>query len=89
MVSDVLSRAEYDASLDGYSGEGAEDLDEDTYWIPIGFTDADENGEDEIMDGYIKDKKKKKHKGPEKKEYKFDDSGLPYDVRQIRKKVKQ
>ena len=51
--------------------------------------DADENGEDEIMDGYIKDKKKKKHKGPEKKEYKFDDSGLPYDVRQIRKKVKQ
>ena len=30
---------------DAFSGEGAEDLDEDTYWIPIGFTDADENGE--------------------------------------------
>ena len=25
--------------------EGSIDLDEDTYWIPIGFTDADENGE--------------------------------------------
>ena len=30
---------------DAYSGEGAEDLDEDTYWIPIGYTDADENGD--------------------------------------------
>ncbi len=30
---------------DAFSGEGSEDLDEDTYWIPIGFTDADENGE--------------------------------------------
>ena len=30
---------------DAFSGEGAEDLDEDTYWIPIGYTDADENGE--------------------------------------------
>ena len=30
---------------DAFSGEGAEDLDEDTYWIPIGVTDADENGD--------------------------------------------
>ena len=30
---------------DAFSGEGAEDLDNDTYWIPIGFTDADENGQ--------------------------------------------
>ncbi len=30
---------------DAFSGEGSIDLDEDTYWIPIGFTDADENGE--------------------------------------------
>ena len=30
---------------DAFSGEDAVDLDEDTYWIPIGFTDADENGE--------------------------------------------
>ena len=30
---------------DAFSGEDAIDLDEDTYWIPIGFTDADENGE--------------------------------------------
>ena len=30
---------------DAFSGEGAEDLDEDTYWIPIGMTDADENGD--------------------------------------------
>jgi len=29
---------------DAFSGEGAEDLDPDTYWVPIGFTDADENG---------------------------------------------
>ncbi|MBT7638514.1 MAG: hypothetical protein HN554_06410 [Euryarchaeota archaeon] len=29
---------------DAFSGEGAEDLDPDTYWIPIGFTDADDNG---------------------------------------------
>ena len=29
---------------DAFSGEGVEDLDPDTYWIPIGFTDADENG---------------------------------------------
>ena len=27
---------------DAFSGEGSIDLDEDTYWIPIGFTDADE-----------------------------------------------
>ena len=30
---------------DAFSGEGSIDYDEDTYWIPIGFTDADENGE--------------------------------------------
>ena len=30
---------------DAFSGEDAEDLDEDTYWIPIGVTDADENGD--------------------------------------------
>lgn len=30
---------------DAFSGEGTSDLDEDTYWIPIGFTDADENGD--------------------------------------------
>ena len=30
---------------DAFSGEGSEDLDEDTYWIPIGMTDADENGD--------------------------------------------
>ena len=30
---------------DAFSGEGAEDLDADTYWIPIGYTDADENGD--------------------------------------------
>ena len=30
---------------DAFSGEDAVDADEDTYWIPIGFTDADENGE--------------------------------------------
>ena len=29
---------------DAFSGEGTEDLDEDTYWVPIGFVDADENG---------------------------------------------
>jgi len=29
---------------DAFSGEGVEDLDPDTYWVPIGFTDADENG---------------------------------------------
>lgn len=29
---------------DAFSGEGETDLDEDTYWIPIGFTDTDENG---------------------------------------------
>ena len=29
---------------DAFSGEGPEDLDADTYWIPIGFVDADENG---------------------------------------------
>ena len=29
---------------DAFSGEGPEDLDPDTYWVPIGFTDADENG---------------------------------------------
>ncbi|MDP6870313.1 MAG: STT3 domain-containing protein [Candidatus Poseidoniaceae archaeon] len=30
---------------DAFSGEDAEDNDAMTYWIPIGFTDADENGE--------------------------------------------
>ena len=30
---------------DAFSGEGAIDGDDDTYWIPIGFTDADENGD--------------------------------------------
>ena len=30
---------------DAFSGEGPVDLDADTYWIPIGSTDADENGE--------------------------------------------
>jgi len=30
---------------DAFSGEGPTDLDEDTYWIPIGYTDADENGD--------------------------------------------
>ena len=30
---------------DAFSGEDKTDLDKDTYWIPIGFTDADENGE--------------------------------------------
>ena len=30
---------------DAFSGEDDADYDEDTYWIPIGFTDADENGE--------------------------------------------
>ena len=30
---------------DAFSGEGETDLDDDTYWIPIGYTDADENGE--------------------------------------------
>ena len=30
---------------DAFSGEGTEDLDSDTYWIPIGYTDADENGD--------------------------------------------
>ena len=30
---------------DAFSGEGAEDLDEDTYWVPIGFVDADDDGE--------------------------------------------
>ena len=30
---------------DAFSGEDNTDLDPDTYWIPIGYTDADENGE--------------------------------------------
>ncbi|HIF46694.1 MAG TPA: hypothetical protein EYQ73_07900 [Candidatus Poseidoniales archaeon] len=30
---------------DAFSGEDSTDLDQDTYWIPIGYTDADENGE--------------------------------------------
>ena len=30
---------------DAFSGEDETDLDQDTYWIPIGFTDADENGD--------------------------------------------
>ena len=29
---------------DAFSGEDSEDLDADTYWAPIGFVDADENG---------------------------------------------
>jgi hypothetical protein len=29
---------------DAFSGEGNEDLDPDTYWIPIGMVDTDENG---------------------------------------------
>ena len=29
---------------DAFSGEGPEDLDDDTYWIPIGYTDSDESG---------------------------------------------
>ena len=29
---------------DGFSGEGAEDLDNRTYWIPIGTTTADSEG---------------------------------------------
>lgn len=29
---------------DAFSGEDSEDLDADTYWVPIGFVDADENG---------------------------------------------
>ena len=29
---------------DAFSGEGTEDLDPDSYWVPIGSTDADENG---------------------------------------------
>ena len=29
---------------DAFSGENGEDLDEDTYWIPIGFVDADDDG---------------------------------------------
>ena len=30
---------------DAFSGEDETDQDDDTYWIPIGYTDADENGE--------------------------------------------
>jgi len=30
---------------DAFSGEGPSDLDEDTFWIPIGYTDSDENGD--------------------------------------------
>ena len=40
-LSDVRLLIERDA----FSGEDETDLDDDTYWIPIGFTDADENGE--------------------------------------------
>ena len=29
---------------DAFSGENGEDLDEDTYWVPIGFVDADDDG---------------------------------------------
>ncbi|MBT5726634.1 MAG: hypothetical protein HOI75_02285 [Euryarchaeota archaeon] len=29
---------------DAFSGEDAEDLDSDTYWVPIGFVDADDEG---------------------------------------------
>ena len=29
---------------DAFSGESGEDLDEDTYWVPIGFVDADDEG---------------------------------------------
>ncbi len=40
-MSDVRILLERDA----FSGEGEVDLDNDTYWIPIGYTDADENGD--------------------------------------------
>ena len=30
--------------VDAFSGTNGEDLDEDTYWIPIGFVDADDDG---------------------------------------------
>ena len=30
---------------DAFSGEDDTDKDDDTYWVPIGYTDADENGE--------------------------------------------
>lgn len=30
---------------DAFSGEGSTDLDDDTFWIPIGYTDSDENGD--------------------------------------------
>ena len=30
---------------DAFSGEDETDEDDDTYWVPIGYTDADENGE--------------------------------------------
>jgi len=30
---------------DAFSGEGPEDLDDDTYWVPIGFVDADDDGQ--------------------------------------------
>ena len=30
---------------DAFSGEGEVDEDRDTYWIPIGYTDSDENGD--------------------------------------------
>ena len=29
---------------DAFSSENGEDLDEDTYWVPIGFVDADDDG---------------------------------------------
>ena len=41
----ALSNVRILIERDAFSGEGEVDLDDDTYWIPIGFTDADENGE--------------------------------------------
>ena len=41
----ALSNVRILIERDAFSGEGETDLDQDTYWIPIGYTDADENGE--------------------------------------------
>lgn len=34
---------------DAFSGENGEDLDADTYWVPIGFVDADDEGNYEFL----------------------------------------
>ena len=34
---------------DAFSGEDEEDLDSDTYWVPIGFVDADDEGNYEFL----------------------------------------